>query len=73
MIAIKKKLPEHDKKIAKISVYHSPEWRSWGVIKYNKIGDQIDEAVWFYGKKEALEQKKEFEKEYGISKVRKKK
>ena len=55
-----------DQKVSKIKLYYSREWRSWGVLKYNKHGDQIGEGVWVITKEQALKIKKELEKEYGV-------
>jgi hypothetical protein len=59
-----------DKKVTKIVLWYSREWKSWGVIKYNKDGDQIGEVVWVYTKQEAINQKKEFEQEYHLNRRR---
>ena len=60
-----------DKKVAKIVLFYSREWKSWGIIKHNKDGDQIGDGVWVYTKQQALEQKKEFEQQYHLKKKRK--
>lgn len=61
--------PEADKfdeSVVKIDVWYDRHTRNWVVMKMNKNGDQIGGADFPYTKKEALELKDEYEKEYGL-------
>ena len=53
-------------KVAKIEIFYSREWRSWGIQKYNKEGFLLGNAEWVYSKEEANREKKNLEKKYGI-------
>ncbi len=59
MIISKNYKTSMDEKVAKIEMFYSREWKSWGIVKYNKDDNQIDDGVWVYSKKEAIAQKKE--------------
>jgi hypothetical protein len=59
-----------DRKVAKIEMYYSKEWKSWGVITYNKDHDQLCPATWVYTKQEVIRDKKELEAKYGLKKGR---
>jgi hypothetical protein len=70
-ISFPHKFSEFNNKISKIRLIYSNEWKSWGIIKYNKDDIQIGNGVWVHSKKEAIKQKKEWEEEFGIKKKRK--
>jgi hypothetical protein len=55
-------------KVAKIEIWYSWEWKSWGVLQYNAQGIQVGDGIWVYTKKEAIRVKKELEKKYGLKK-----
>lgn len=52
--------------VSKIKMFYNRSVRSWGIAKYNRNDFQIGDVTWVYSKKEALAQKKEWEKEFKI-------
>ena len=55
-----------DYNVSKIKMFYNRSAKSWGIAKYDKNDFQIDDAIWVYSKKEAINQKKEWEKEFKI-------
>ena len=57
---------EFDEKVVKIEAWYDRHCRLWVIQKLNKEGFQIGDAVYLWGKKDAMEYKKELEKEFGL-------
>ena len=55
-----------DNKISSIVMFYNRSAKSWSISKRDKKGYQIGDATWVYSKKEAIDQKKEWEKEYEL-------
>lgn len=49
-----------------IDYYYDPHIRLWTIQLRNSDGDQIGEAIYRYGKKDALKEVKDLEKKYGV-------
>lgn len=55
--------PEFDEKIAYIDCWYDKHTKLWVLQKMNKDGYQIGDAYYIYGKKTAMEYKKQLEQE----------
>jgi len=58
--------PAFDEKVAYIDCWYDRHERLWVLQKMNKEGYQIGNATYIWGKKDALEYKKQMEKEEGL-------
>ena len=57
---------EFDEQVVEIDAWYDRHTRLWCIQKLNKTKDQIGDAIWVYGKVDAMNTKKELEEEYGI-------
>jgi hypothetical protein len=55
---------EFDNNIFKIKMFYVRGSKSWAIAKYNKDDFQIGNAIYIHSKQRAIDQKKEWEKEY---------
>lgn len=55
----------YDRKIARVECWYDPHFRHWVIYPVNADGDQLEEARYGFGKKEALEIKKDVEARIG--------
>ena len=58
--------PAFDEKIVRIETWYDRHTRLWVTEKLNKDGYQIGDAIYTYGKKDAMSLTKELEAEYNI-------
>lgn len=53
----------YDTKCARIECWYDPHYRHWVLYPVNEAGDQLEEARYGFGKKEAMEMKHDMEQE----------